>query len=784
MDTVADPEVRSWAPGRWARFGWLPIPTLLVAIAALWVADLRMVWQAPLLFWLTTTGSAVFAIAFIVLPASRQFLARGQLSVLLLGCGVLVVQLGVFAGAVGLHHSMNAGFTIFTVSALFSGLCHFVGVTLVFRNGSIHRPAPWLAGAYVGWIAVMGLVIGGALTSREPLFFSGILGMTILRSLVEGVAAVLFILTACLLWTAYRRSPSPFFYWYALGLGLLAASLVGHLLIAVGNSPLQWVARFTHALGTAYLCAAVLIGSKDWPARSLPLEKLEGLWQDPPFLAHLHRDSLPGWVLRYLLAVAGVAAAFGAHQQLAAAFGPGLPPYVLFYPVVMMAAVLGGIGPGLMATVLTAVTVACRILQPIGRLVVPSAMDRLGLALFFAMGILISLGAELLRRYRDKVAAYDYQKIMADTVADLQEQSQRLYRTIGESIDFGIWVCAPDGRQTYASDSFLKLVGLTQEQCADFGWGTVLHPDERERVIAAWRDCVRTGAAWDMEHRYRGVDGQWHHVLARGLPVRDEHGQITSWAGINLDIDRLKQMEQRLQQEAVRKDEFIALLGHELRNPLVPNGNAVYLMRQAGLDPALMESACAIVERQLAHIVRLVDDLLDVTRIARGKVQLKNEVFDLVALVRGVLQDYQPVLADNRLTLKSSLASEPILMDGDRTRMIQSVSNLLHNACKFSDPGGEVRVAVDLGEPGWGQVTVQDTGVGIPADWLATIFEPFMQHQETIGRTRGGLGLGLAMTKGLAELHGGTLSVRSDGPGKGAEFTLRLPVVRLEPLSP
>ena len=117
-------------------------------------------------------------------------------------------------------------------------------------------------------------------------------------------------------------------------------------------------------------------------------------------------------------------------------------------------------------------------------------------------------------------------------------ESERLYRAIGESIDYGVWVCDPEGRNIYASDSFLKLVGITQQQCSDFGWGDVLHPDDAERTIAAWKECVRTGGTWDIEHRFRGVDGQWHPILARGVPVRNEQGQITCWAGINLDISR------------------------------------------------------------------------------------------------------------------------------------------------------------------------------------------------------------------------------------------------------
>ena len=132
-----------------------------------------------------------------------------------------------------------------------------------------------------------------------------------------------------------------------------------------------------------------------------------------------------------------------------------------------------------------------------------------------------------------------------DLAAELR-QSERLYRAIGESIDYGVWVCAPDGRNMYASPSFLKMVGITQEQCSNFGWGDVLHPDDAERTIAAWKECVRTGGKWDIEHRFRGADGQWHHILARGVPVLDEQGQILCWAGINLDITERKRAEEAL----------------------------------------------------------------------------------------------------------------------------------------------------------------------------------------------------------------------------------------------
>jgi CheY-like chemotaxis protein len=201
-----------------------------------------------------------------------------------------------------------------------------------------------------------------------------------------------------------------------------------------------------------------------------------------------------------------------------------------------------------------------------------------------------------------------------------------------------------------------------------------------------------------------------------------------------------------------------------------------------------MDRACTIAENQVAHITRLVDDLLDVSRITGGKVRIKNEVVDLAGIMAGVVRDYKPVFAENQLTLETSLPPAPVRIHADPARIVQLVNNLLQNAIKFTDPGGKAGLTLEVLNGEWAQVTVMDSGAGIPADMLLSVFEPFTQIRETIGRARGGLGLGLALAKGLAELQGGTLSAHSDGPGTGSQFILRLPVLpaleRTEPQAP
>ncbi len=355
--------------------------------------------------------------------------------------------------------------------------------------------------------------------------------------------------------------------------------------------------------------------------------------------------------------------------------------------------------------------------------------------------------------------------------------SERLYRAIGESIDYGVWVCDPDGRNVYASDSFLRLVGLTQEQCSSFGWGDVLHPDDAERTIAAWKECVRTGGTWDIEHRFKGVDGRYHPILARGLPVRDERGVVTCWAGINLDIRRLKDAEEALRDQDRRKDEFLAMLAHELRNPLAPIRNATSIMELAEDDREAQRWSRELIDRQLRQLSRLVDDLLDVSRITQGKIVLTTEPLEVSSFINLAEEASRPLLESKHHTLEVSLPSEPMRLEGDLTRLSQVVQNLLNNAAKFTPEGGLVRLRVTAdGETC--RISVRDNGEGIASDSMPRIFDLFTQASRSPDRSQGGLGIGLTLVKRLVEMHGGTVQASSEGHGRGSEFVVSLPLLR------
>jgi signal transduction histidine kinase len=230
------------------------------------------------------------------------------------------------------------------------------------------------------------------------------------------------------------------------------------------------------------------------------------------------------------------------------------------------------------------------------------------------------------------------------------------------------------------------------------------------------------------------------------------------------------------------RDDFLAVLGHELRNPLAPIRTALEVMAAAAADPARVGWAHEVIDRQTAVMSRLVDDLLDASRVARGKVALRRDRVDLARVVRDAAEDRRPALATARIALTVAVPADPVWTTGDAARLAQVVGNLLSNAQKFTDPGGTVAVRLTV-DPARREATlaVRDTGVGIDPEFLAKVFGAYMQADRSVERSRGGLGLGLALVKGLVELHGGEVRAASNGPGTGAEFTVVLPLLEVPP---
>lgn len=250
-------------------------------------------------------------------------------------------------------------------------------------------------------------------------------------------------------------------------------------------------------------------------------------------------------------------------------------------------------------------------------------------------------------------------------------------------------------------------------------------------------------------------------------------------------LNESRQYSLALKEADQRKDDFLAMLAHELRNPLAPVRSAVEILKLCETTDAMVAQVREIISRQVAHMVRLVDDLLDVARIARGKVQLRMERCDLAAIVRQTAEDYRQTLVDGGITMKLNIGEQPLWLSGDPTRLAQVVGNLLHNSAKFTPRGGSVEVSctTDTGHR-HAIVRVTDTGTGLDQAVLSRLFEPFSQASQKMDRDKGGLGLGLALVKGLVNLHGGSVEASSPGLSKGATFTLTLPLCETGRKSP
>lgn len=259
-------------------------------------------------------------------------------------------------------------------------------------------------------------------------------------------------------------------------------------------------------------------------------------------------------------------------------------------------------------------------------------------------------------------------------------------------------------------------------------------------------------------------------------PLRDE-GEITGAVSTWHDVTALESAKRQVEAADRRKDHFLAVLSHELRNPLMPVRNSLYVLDHVVPGGEQARRARDVIGRQIDQLSRLVDDLLDITRIGRGKIQLQRQRVELNGLVQRTLEDHMTLLEGGGIEVALTPAAEELFVDADANRVAQVLSNVLQNAAKFTPRGGRVSVTVGADEErGEAVVAVKDTGVGMDETLLRRVFEPFVQADATLDRSGGGLGLGLALAKGLIEQHGGSIGVRSDGPGRGSEFTVRLPL--------
>jgi PAS domain S-box-containing protein len=294
-----------------------------------------------------------------------------------------------------------------------------------------------------------------------------------------------------------------------------------------------------------------------------------------------------------------------------------------------------------------------------------------------------------------------------------------------------------------------------------------------------WRKLHRRGLDGEIlradDDRFERADGSVQWVR---WEIRPWHGPDAAIGGIIIfaeDVTARKRAEERVREADRRKDEFLAILAHELRNPLAPIRNSLHILRMTSARDSPADRVAEMMERQVNHMVRLVDDLMEVSRISRGKMELRKERVEVAAVVRNAVETSRPLIEAGRHRLLLEIPPDPLSVDGDFVRLTQVVANLLNNAAKYSDPGGEIRLAVQR-DQGQVAISVRDRGRGIPPEMLPRVFDMFMQVDSRPSRTQGGLGIGLTLVKILVEMHGGRVEARSEGAGRGSEFVIRLPL--------
>jgi PAS domain S-box-containing protein len=361
--------------------------------------------------------------------------------------------------------------------------------------------------------------------------------------------------------------------------------------------------------------------------------------------------------------------------------------------------------------------------------------------------------------------------------AEALRESEERFRTLADNIAQLAWMADGTGWIFWYNRRWFEYTGTTLAEMEGWGWRAVHHPDHVERVVEKISRSFRSGEVWEDTFPLRGTDGEYRWFLSRAIPIRDAGGRVTRWFGTNTDVTAQREAEEALQEADRRKDLFLATLAHELRNPLAPLRNSLEMVGRANGSRELLQRAFGIMTRQVTHLERLVDDLLDVARISRDRIELRRQRVEVASVVDHALETCRPLAEAAGVEIVVSLPPHPIHVHADAVRLAQVFANLLHNACKYTERGGRVSLEVQRdGEEV--VVAVRDTGCGIPHDLLPHVFDVFTQLEQPTGHARSGLGIGLTLVRRLVELHGGRVEAFSEGTGQGSEFVVRLPLLR------
>ncbi|MBD2665014.1 hybrid sensor histidine kinase/response regulator [Richelia sinica] len=377
-------------------------------------------------------------------------------------------------------------------------------------------------------------------------------------------------------------------------------------------------------------------------------------------------------------------------------------------------------------------------------------------------------------------------------ILEALHQSEEQYRVLVETMPQIVWTSNDQGECDFVNKNWIKYTGLTFAASLNKGWLAAVHPEDTPKVHTVWLEAMKSGTLYEDEYRVKRIpDNSYRWQLARGLPIKDEQGRIVKWFGTCTDIHEQKQIQQErdklleLEQSARTKaetanrikDEFLAVLSHELRTPLNSILGWSQLLQNHQLDQDKTNQALATIERNAKLQVQLIDDLLDVSRILRGKLVLNTLPMTLESMVLPAIETIRLAAESKSINLRTVLAEDLGQVMGDVTRLQQVFWNLLSNAVKFTPNGGEVLVELAK-KDGYAQIFISDTGQGISKDFLPYVFDYFRQADSSSTRKFGGLGLGLAIVKNIVEMHGGTVEAMSPGVNLGATFIVNLPLMK------
>ena len=477
-------------------------------------------------------------------------------------------------------------------------------------------------------------------------------------------------------------------------------------------------------------------------------------------------------VKNYAIAVVTIAVAVLLRWLLMPWLGNAFPLATMFSAVAFMSW-FGGWGPALFVAALGYVVCDILFIPGVGLLGNGQTLsEAIGLLVYFAScGSVIVLG-ESTRNVQHKLASSNTQ--LTSKIAD-----QSLIAAIVESSDDAIISKTLDGIITSWNAGATRLFGYEAREAIGQSIAIIIPPDrmvEEAGIIASIRRGERVDHLETVRHT---KDGRRVEISVTISPIRDGNGAIIGASKIARDIGERRRVLEALKDADRHKDEFIATLAHELRNPLAPITTGLHVLRTAGPGTAAAEKALEIMERQIHQMVRLVDDLLDVARISTGKVEIRKRRIALADVVRSAAETSLPLIDRAGQTLAVIAPDQPAYVEGDATRLAQVFANLLNNSSKYSDRGQKIELRVTHAD-GFVVVSVRDEGIGIPAELLPRVFEMFRQVDRSAARAQGGLGIGLYLVKRIVEMHGGIVEARSGGAGLGSEFIVRLPVVDAE----